>query len=261
MGGAPPLYAALLRHPDLATRDLSTVKSISSGAAPLPVEMIDALRRRFGADVVIAEGYGLTEVTMGATQNPAHRSGDRRTGTVGIPVPDTEVRVVGPDGAPLPAGEAGEVCIKGPQVMTGYKDRPEETAAALRDGWLHTGDVGVVDEDGYLRIVDRQKDMLIYKGYNVYPRELEEILFRMPGVVGAAVVGRPDPDVGELAVAFVVAPGLDQAGAESIMTVVNEQVLPYKRLREIRLVDEIPVSAAGKVLKRELRERLTTVPG
>jgi long-chain acyl-CoA synthetase len=261
MGGAPPLYAALLRHPDLVTRDLSTVQSISSGAAPLPVEMIDALRRRFGADVVIAEGYGLTEVTMGATQNPAHRSGDRRIGTVGIPVPDTEVRVVGPEGAPLPAGEAGEVCIKGPQVMTGYKDRPEETAAALRDGWLHTGDVGVLDADGYLRIVDRQKDMLLYKGYNVYPRELEEILFRVPGVVGAAVVGRPDPDVGELAVAFVIAPGLDRAGAEALMTAVNEQVLPYKRLREIRLVDEIPVSAAGKVLKRELRERLTTVSG
>jgi long-chain acyl-CoA synthetase len=140
--------------------------------------------------------------------------------------------------------------------MLGYKDRPEETAAALVDGWLRTGDVGVLDDDGYLRIVDRKKDMLIYKGYNVFPRELEELLFARPGVVGAAVVGRPDPMVGELPVAFVVAPGLDEAGAEALMAAVNEQVVPYKRLRELHLVDAIPVSAAGKVLKRELRKRL-----
>jgi long-chain acyl-CoA synthetase len=140
--------------------------------------------------------------------------------------------------------------------MTGYKDRPEETAATLVDGWLRTGDVGVIDEDGYLSIVDRKKDMLIYKGYNVYPRELEELLFARPGVVGAAVVGRPDPVVGELPVAFVVAPGLGEDGGAALMATVNEQVLPYKRLRELHLVDAIPVSAAGKVLKRELRERL-----
>lgn len=256
MGGAPPLYAALLRHPDFAKRDLSSVRALNSGAAPLPVEMIAALHRRLGEDVAIIEGYGLTEVTMGATANPSNRSGLRRQGTVGVPVPDTEVRVVDPEGEPVPVGETGEVVIRGPQVMVGYKDRPEETAATLRGGWLHTGDVGVLDEDGYLRIVDRTKDMLLYKGYNVYPRELEELLFREDGVVGAAVVGRPDPEVGELAVAFVVAPGRTQEEAEAIRAAVNAQVLPYKRIREIRLVDEIPVSAAGKVLKRELRERL-----
>lgn len=256
IGGAPPLFGALLRHPDLATRDLSTVQSLGSGAAPLPVEMIHALRARFGADVVIAEGYGLTEVTMGATCGPAARSAVRKVGTVGLPVADTEIRVVDPDGTPLPAGEAGEVCIRGPQVMTGYRDRPEETAATLRDGWLHTGDVGVLDGDGYLRIVDRLKDMLLYKGYNVYPRELEELLFAAGRVAGAAVVGRPDPMVGELPVAFVVAPGLDDAGAAALMDTVNAQLTPYKRLREIHLVDAIPVSAAGKVLKRELRDRL-----
>jgi long-chain acyl-CoA synthetase len=256
MGGAPPLYAALLRHPDFPKRDLSSVRALSSGAAPLPVEMIEALHRRLGADVVITEGYGLTEVTMGATSNPSGRSALRKQGTVGPPVPDTEVRVLTADGAPAGVGEAGEVVIRGPQVMIGYKDRPEETAATLREGWLHTGDVGVLDEDGYLRIVDRTKDMLLYKGYNVYPRELEELLFREDGVVGAAVVGRPDPEVGELAVAFVVAPGRTAADAEAIRESVNAQVLPYKRIREIRLVDEIPVSAAGKVLKRELRELL-----
>jgi long-chain acyl-CoA synthetase len=172
MSGAPPLYGALIRHPEFATRDLSSVRTLSSGAAPLPVEMIQALQRRFGDDVVIAEGYGLTEVTMGATIGPGARSAVRKAGTVGVPVPDTEVRVVDPAGddmSPLPPGEPGEVVIRGPQVMTGYKDRPEETAAALVDGWLRTGDVGTFDEDGYLSIVDRKKDMLIYKGYNVYP--------------------------------------------------------------------------------------------
>jgi len=259
MGGAPPLFGALVRHPEFTTRDLSSVRGISSGAAPLPVELIQALHRRFGADVAITEGYGLTEVTMGATIGPSARSAVRKVGTVGLPVPDTEIRVVDPAGAdldPLPTGEAGEVCIRGPQVMTGYKDRPEETAAALVDGWLRTGDIGTLDEDGYLSIVDRKKDMLLYKGYNVYPRELEELLHARPGVTGAAVVGRPDPVAGELPVAFVVAPGLSEPDGTALMDAVNAQVLPYKRLRELHLVDEIPVSAAGKVLKRTLRERL-----
>jgi long-chain acyl-CoA synthetase len=259
MGGAPPLFGALLQHPDLATRDLSSVRSIASGAAPMPVEMIEALRRRFGPEVVIAEGYGLTEVTMVATMGPQGRSGVRKPGTVGLPVYDTEVRIVDPAGVDvvsLPAGEPGEVCIRGPQVMPGYKDRPEETAAVLVDGWLRTGDIGTLDEDGYLSIVDRKKDVLLYKGYNVYPRELEELLHTRPGVVGAAVVGRPDPVAGELPVAFVVAPGLREPDAVALMEAVNAEVLPYKRLREVHLVDEIPVSAAGKVLKRTLRERL-----
>ncbi len=255
MGGAPPLFGALLQHPEFATRDLSGVRSISSGAAALPVEMIRAMQRRFGDDVVIAEGYGLTEVTMGATIGPGGRSAVRKVGTVGIPVYDTEVRIMNGD-EETATGEAGEVCIRGPQVMVGYKDRPEETAEALVDGWLHTGDIGTLDADGYLAIVDRKKDMLIYKGYNVYPRELEELLHGQAGVRGAAVVGRPDVMVGELPVAFVVAPGLSEDDGKNLLTAVNEQVTPYKRLRELYLVDEIPVSAAGKVLKRELRERL-----
>jgi long-chain acyl-CoA synthetase len=262
LGGAPPLFGALLRHPDLATRDLSSVRSITSGAAPMPVEMIEGLRRRFGNEVVIAEGYGLTEVTMVATMGPQARSGVHKPGTVGLPVYDTEVRVVDPAGGdltPLPVGEPGEVCIRGPQVMAGYKDRPEETAAALVDGWLRTGDIGTLDEDGYLSIVDRKKDMLLYKGYNVYPRELEERLHARPGVIGAAVVGRPDPVAGELPVAFVVAPGLGEPEAVALMEAVNAEVLPYQRLREVHLVDEIPVSAAGKVLKRTLRERLVAL--
>jgi long-chain acyl-CoA synthetase len=205
---------------------------------------------------------------MIATGNPAFRSGTRKPGTVGVPVFDTEItiRPIG-GGDPLPTGERGEVCIRGPQVMRGYWHRPEATADSIDpEGWFHTGDVGILDEDGYLAIVDRTKDMLLYKGYNVFPRELEEILFGVPGVGGAAVVGRPDEEAGELPVAYVVRKA-DDAGAaltaESLMAAVNEHVVHYKRLRDVVFVDAIPVSAAGKVLKRELaaREREAAVLG
>jgi long-chain acyl-CoA synthetase len=256
MGGAPPIFVALLRHPDFATRDLSSVRAIASGAAALPVEVIEGLKLRLPG-AVVGEGYGLTEATMGAVSNPSHRSGVRKPGSVGIPVFDTEVRIVpfdadSPDASCL-TGEEGEVCLRGPQTMLGYHNRPEETAAALVDGWLHTGDIGVLDDDGYLRIVDRKKDMLIYKGYNVYPRELEELLFTHPDVANAAVVGRPDLEAGDMPVAFVVLRAGASATVEDLMAHVNEKVTPYKKLREVKLIDAIPVSAAGKVLKRELR--------
>jgi long-chain acyl-CoA synthetase len=234
------------------------VRVISSGAAPMSVEMINRLRA-LAPGAVVTEGYGLTEVTMGATAAPVHQSGTRKAGTVGVPVFDTEVRIIDADGNPVPSGERGEVCVRGPQVMAGYHNRPDATAEVLNDGWLRTGDIGTLDDDGYLSIVDRMKDMLLYKGYNVYPRELEELLAAQPGVVAAAVVGKPDADVGELPVAFVV-PGSSTLSADSLMAAVNEQVVPYKRLRDVLLVDQIPVSAAGKVLKRELRARFTA-PG
>ena len=243
IGGAPPIFVALLRHPLIDEVDLSSVRGISSGAAPLPVEVIEELKKRF-PDALIGEGYGLTEVTMGATANPSWRSGERKVGTVGVPVFDTEVTLV-----------EGEVCIRGPQVMRGYHGQREATDEVLADGWLRTGDVGAIDEDGYLTIVDRKKDMLIYKGYNVYPRELEEMLFQHPAVANAAVVGKYDVAVGDLPVAFVVLS--EPAGdADAVMAWVNERVTPYKKLREIHVVDQIPVSAAGKVLRRELRDRL-----
>ncbi|RSM64953.1 acyl-CoA synthetase [Kibdelosporangium aridum] len=256
MGGAPALYAALLACPDITTRDLSTVRNIGSGAAPMPHEMTNALQRIM-PDAVITEGYGLTEVTMGAAASPTWVSGLRKVGTVGVPVFDTEIKLVPVEGGSeaVPVGEPGEVCVRGPQVMTGYHNRPEETAEVLVDGWLHTGDIGVFDEDGYLSIVDRKKDMLIYKGYNVYPRELEELLIAHPSVAMAAVVGRKDVGAGELPVAFIV-PAKPDVDAEQVMADINEQVVPYKRLREIVVTDQIPISPAGKILKRELRERL-----
>jgi long-chain acyl-CoA synthetase len=164
------------------------------------------------------------------------------------------VRIDGIDGAAGP-GERGEVCVRGPQVMAGYHGRPAATAEVLTDGWLRTGDIGVLDPDGYLSIVDRMKDMMLYKGYNVYPRELEELLAAQSGVLAAAVVGKPDESVGELPVAFVV-PAARSVTAAGLMSAVNDQVAAYQRLRDVYLVDSIPVSAAGKVLKRELRARL-----
>jgi long-chain acyl-CoA synthetase len=256
IGGAPPVFVALLQVPGIADADLSSVRSFTSGAAPLPVPLIERMKALVPG-AVIGEGYGLTEVTMQATGNPPHTSGVRKAGTVGVPLPDTEIsiRPLG-GGGPLPVGERGEVCIRGPQVMRGYAGRPDATAEAIdAGGWFHTGDVGVLDADGYLSIVDRTKDMLLYKGYNVFPRELEELLFALPGVAAAAVVGRPDPEAGELPVAYVVRRA-DDAGAalsgEGVLAAVNDQVTPYKRLRDVVFVDALPVSPAGKVLKREL---------
>jgi long-chain acyl-CoA synthetase len=259
IGGAPPVFVALLQVPGIEDADLSSVRGVSSGAAPLPVPLIERLKALL-PEAIIGEGYGLTEVTMQATGNPAFRSGTRKPGTVGLPIFDTEIsiRPLG-GGDPLPVGERGEVCIRGPQVMRGYAHRPEATAESIdAEGWFHSGDVGVLDEDGYLAIVDRTKDMLLYNGYNVFPRELEEHLFGVPGIAGAAVVGRPDESAGELPVAYVVRTA-DEPGAaltaESVMAAVNGKVTPYKRLRDVVFIDAIPVSAAGKVLKRELAAR------
>ncbi|MCR5978401.1 AMP-binding protein [Gordonia jinghuaiqii] len=255
--GAPALYAALLACPDLETRDLGSVSNISSGAGPLPRSHIAALRARF-ENAVVTEGYGLTEATMGVAIGPTWVSGLRKPGTVGVPVFDTEIGLVDPDsGVPVETGEQGEIVVRGPQVMRGYHNRPQETAEVLdEEGWLRTGDIGVLDEDGYLTIVDRSKDMLIYKGYNVYPREIEEILTARPEVYGAAVVGRPDQAVGEIPVGFVVPAAGATIDPSVLMDEVNAMLLPYKRIREIHVVEDLPISGAGKVLKRTLRERL-----
>jgi long-chain acyl-CoA synthetase len=255
IGGAPQLYIPLMNHPDFEQYDLSHVKWVGSGAAPLPVAIIEKLTGAFGVEY-ISEGYGLTECAMGATMTPPSAAG-ARAGSVGLPVFDTEVKIVEViTGNELPAGQEGEVLIKGPQVMKGYYNKPEATAEVLKDGWLHTGDIGKMDEDGYLFITDRLKDMIIYKGYNVYPRELEEILIRHPAVEQCAVVGKPDLDAGEIPVAFIkLAPG-KEANREEVMQFLNTEVAAYKKIREVIFINEIPVSGVGKVLKRVLREQL-----
>nr|WP_271210846.1 AMP-binding protein [Rhodococcus wratislaviensis]GLK36431.1 long-chain acyl-CoA synthetase [Rhodococcus wratislaviensis] len=256
MSGAPTLFAALLASPDLVRRDLGSVRNISSGAGPLPHSHIRAIRNRFSR-ATITEGYGLTEATMGVAIGPTWVSGQGKPGTVGVPVFDTEIKLIDPEtGADVELGARGEILVRGPQVMRGYHDRPQETAEVLTEGWLYTGDIGIVDSDGYLSIVDRSKDMLIYKGYNIYPREIEEMLLARPEVHGAAVVGRPDAAVGEVPVAFVVLAAGPDVDLDTLQREVNAGLLPYKRIKEMHVIDTLPVSGAGKILKRTLRERL-----
>jgi long-chain acyl-CoA synthetase len=254
LGGAPQLYIPLVNLPDFDSYDLSGIKLAASGAAPLVKSVLDKMLDAFSG--LVSEGYGMTECTMGATSNPPERS-KIRPGSVGIPVFDTECKVVDLEtGEDLPPEKEGEICIKGPQVMQGYWNKPEETAEVLKDDWLYSGDIGKMDEDGYFYITDRKKDMIIYKGYNVYPRELEEAIFTHPAVEQCAVVGKPDLDVGEAPVAFVQLKQDADITAEEVMEHTNSQVAAYKKIREVKFLDAIPVSAAGKVLKRQLRDML-----
>lgn len=254
LGGAPQLYIPLVSHPDFQKYDLSSIKLAASGAAPLARSVLDKMMEAFSG--VVAEGYGLSECTMCATFNPPFKD-KVRPGSVGLPLFDTEIKILDLlTQKELPPGEDGEICIRGPQVMKGYWMRPDETAKTLIDGWLYTGDIGHLDEDGFLYITDRKKDMIIYKGYNVYPRELEEVIFTHPAVEQCAVVGKEEVEVGEAPVAFVKLKGDSSLTENELMDYVNTRVAAYKRLREVFFVDQLPVSAAGKVLKKELRRWL-----
>ena len=255
IGGAPQLFIPLVNHPDFKKYDLSTLKLVGSGAAPLPVPVLEVMLTNIPG--VITEGYGLTEVTCTSHVNPPFREGIK-PGSVGLPIADTEVKIVDPETGTkeLPPGETGEICIKGPQVMQGYWNKPEETKNVLRNGWVYTGDIGREDEDGYFYILDRKKDMLIYKGYNVYPRDLEEVMARHPTVQQCAVVGRPDPEAGEIPVAFIVLKEGEEATAEELLDYCARNVAPYKKIRQVIFKKQLPASGAGKVLKKELRKEL-----
>ncbi|MEP9385068.1 AMP-binding protein [Nocardioides sp. KR10-350] len=212
--------------------------------------------REIFPSAMLNEGYGLTEGTCLVTSAPGFHGARRKLGSVGLPVPDTEVEIRDAVGRVLPAGEPGELWVRGPQVTAGYQGHPELTREQYADGWLRTGDVGYIDEEGFVFISDRLKDMLIYKGYNVYPRELEELLVQHPAVTSAAVVGRSDPSVGQIPVAFVVARPRAEVDPEELKAYVAERVLPYKKVREVHLVPSLPANPAGKILKTELRSRL-----
>ncbi|MEJ2871690.1 AMP-binding protein [Actinomycetospora sp. OC33-EN08] len=261
LSGAPAMYHALLAHPDARTRDLSSVRSVTSGASPMAVAQAERIAALM-PNAIVLEGYGLTEATMALCTSPSERSAHRRIGTVGAPIANTELALleVGtgrPGDEPVGVGERGEIWARGPQVMRSYHERPDETAEALVDGWLRTGDIGVVGEDGLVSVVDRAKDMLLFKGYNVYPRELEERLVARPEVATAAVVGLPDDAVGEFPTAAVVlSAGSGPDAVAGLLAAVNAEVRPYERLRRVFVVDALPMSAAGKVLKRDLREVL-----
>jgi len=254
LGGAPQLYIPMVQHPEFKNVDMSRIKLAVSGAAPLPVPVLEQMLENFSG--IVNEAYGMTEVVMMGIANPPTRDG-LKAGSVGLPVFDTHAKVIDLEtGEPLPPGKEGEICMKGPQCMMGYWQKPEETAKVLIDGWVHSGDIGYYDDDGYYYITDRKKDMVIYKGHNVYPRELEEILFEHPKVGHCAVLGKKDDKGGEIPVAFIQLKPDTEAEPEEFMSFVNDKVANYKFLREIYFIDEIPVSAAGKVLKKDLREQL-----
>jgi len=246
----PPIMLALAKHPLVDKHDLSKVVSILSAAAPLGRDVGDEVAARLGC--VVKQGYGMTEASPCTHIVPDELN---RPGSVGLTAPNTECKIVGVEtGAAVGPGEPGEVWVRGPQVMKGYLNRPDATAATVNeDGWLLTGDVGQMDEDGYLYIVDRIKELIKYKGYQVAPAELEALLAAHPSIADAAVIGSPDEEAGEIPKAFVVLKG--EIAADEIVAYVAERVSPYKRIRQVEIVDQIPRSASGKILRRVLIEQ------
>ncbi|WP_290597452.1 MULTISPECIES: long-chain-fatty-acid--CoA ligase [unclassified Archaeoglobus] len=250
--GVPTMYAAIINYPEVKKYNLKSVKACISGAAPLPIEV----KRRFEeiTEGKLVEGYGLSETSPVALANPVY--GVNKEGSIGIPFPDTYAVIIDDEGKILPVGEVGEIAIKGPQVMKGYWKMEEETKKVLVNGWLLTGDVGKMDEDGYFYIVDRKKDMIIAGGYNIYPREVEEVLYEHPAVVEAAVVGVPDPYRGETVKAFIVLKPeyKGKVSEEEIIKFCRERLAAYKVPRIVEFRDELPKSAVGKILRRVLRD-------
>jgi long-chain acyl-CoA synthetase len=250
--GVPTIYSALLHHPDIAKYNLNSIELCVSGAAPLPAELQQKFESITGAKIL--EGYGLTETSPVTHGNPFF--GKRKKGSVGLPYPDTQVRIIDLEtGEDVPLGQEGEVLLKGPQVMKGYWNRPEETAAVLKDGWLYTGDIGKMDEEGYLYIVDRKKDMIIAGGFNIYPREIDEILYQHPKVAEACSVGVTDEYRGETVKAFVVLKQGETATEQEILDFCKERLAAYKRPRYVEFLPSLPKSTVGKVLRRVLAEQ------
>jgi long-chain acyl-CoA synthetase len=251
MPGVPTMYIALEHQPDVGPDELSSLDICISGAAPLPAA-VQADFPRIAPMARLVEGYGLTEASPVTHCNPCNGA---RPGTVGIPFADTDCRIIDPDSwDDMPEGQVGEVAASGPQLMLGYWKRDDETERVIKDGWLRTGDMGFVDEDGFLHIVDRIKDMIIAGGYNVYPREIEEVLFHHPGILEASVVGYQSEYRGETVRAFIVRrPGSTVTEAE-IIAYCKEELAAYKVPKMVEFVDELPKSLIGKVLRRKLRE-------
>jgi long-chain acyl-CoA synthetase len=232
----------------------SSISFCVSGGSSLPVEILRRFERQFKAKIY--EGYGLSECSPVCIENPFGKK--TKAGSIGVPIPGFEARIVDNTGNDTPTNQVGELIVKGPGVMKGYLNRPVETAEAIVEGWLHTGDLARMDNESYIYIVDRIKDMVIRGGYNIYPREIEELLYEHPAVVEAAVYGIPHPDLGEEVAADVVLKAGSEISGDEIRLFVKEQVAPYKYPRVIRIVDDLPKSHTGKVLKRELRKQHKT---
>jgi long-chain acyl-CoA synthetase len=247
--GVPTMYNAMLHDEHAGDADTSTLRVCASGGAAMPGEVLRAFEERFGCEIL--EGYGLSETSPIASFN--HPDRERKVGSIGTPIAGVEMKVVDDDGHDVPAGEVGEIVIRGHNVMKGYWRNDEATREAIRDGWFSSGDMAKVDDDGYFFIVDRKKDLIIRGGYNVYPREIEEVMYEHPAVAEAAVVGVPHDELGEEIAAFVaLKPGQDAEPAE-LQAFVKEQVAAYKYPRQVYLVDELPKGPTGKILKREIK--------
>jgi acyl-CoA synthetase (AMP-forming)/AMP-acid ligase II len=248
----PPIVLALSKNPIVDNYRLPKLKTIFSGAAPLDESLTRACMQRLGCD--LRQGYGMTETSPVTHSSPADPA-QVKFGSVGVPAPNTECKVVDlVTGQPLGPGQEGEVCVRGPQVMKGYLNRPEATAATIdSEGWLHTGDIGYADDEGHFFIVDRAKELIKYKGFQVPPAELEAVLLKHECVADAAVIPCPDDEAGEVPKAFVVLKG--EASARQLMDFVAEHVAPYKRIRVLEFIDKIPKSASGKILRRVLIQK------
>jgi len=247
--GVPTMYAAMLHAPDGDPAQTATLRTCISGGASLPLEILRGFEEKFGC--VILEGYGLSETSPVASFNLPDRP--RKPGSIGVPVEGVQMRLVDDLGQPSPEGEIGEIAIKGPNVMKGYLGKPEATAEAITDGWFRTGDLAKVDEDGYFYIVDRKKDLIIRGGYNVYPREIEEVLHEHPAVAEVAVIGIPHDSLGEEVGAAVALKPDASATPEELRAFARDKIAAYKYPRQIWLVDELPKGPTGKILRREVK--------
>ncbi|GIL15822.1 MAG: long-chain-fatty-acid--CoA ligase [Chloroflexota bacterium] len=250
--GVPALYIGFINNPDVHKHDLRSIKACLSGAAPLPQEVQTGFEMLTQGRLV--EGYGMTESSPLTHANPLH--GERRAGSIGVPVPSTDARIVDPENPDtvMPPGAVGELAIKGPQVFQGYWNRPEESVNTLRNGWLITGDIARMDDDGFFYIVERKKDMIIIGGYKVFPRDIEEELFKHPKIQEATVIGVPHPKMGEVPKAFVVLKAGEKATAQEIIDYMTQNVADYKVPRQIEFREALPKTLIGKVLKRQLVE-------
>ncbi|WGH81133.1 AMP-binding protein [Auritidibacter ignavus] len=250
----PTILAHLTALPAEAMPDTSSLRFAVCGAAPASAELLQRAEEMF--DIAIVEGYGLTEGTCASASNPIE--GVRKPGTVGIALPGQQIRIVDPEGNEVPTGETGEIIISGPTVMRGYLGKPEATAKTVVDGWLHTGDVGKLDEDGYLTIVDRIKDMIIRGGENIYPKEIESVLYGVEGVLEAAVISKPDPSLGEVPVARVSLYSGSTLTPEDLLAECRKHLTKIKVPVELTIIDEIPKNPVGKIDKPRLRQELST---
>ena len=249
--GVPTMYQYLLRYPELDEYDTSSLRIGVSGGASIPVEVLRAAEERFG--IVILEGYGLSETSPTATFNRSVEQ--RKVGSIGLPIWGTEAKVVDENDEEVAPGERGELILRGHHIMKGYYKKPEATEEAMKNGWFHTGDLATMDEDGFVFIVDRVKDMILRGGYNVYPREVEEAIYEHPGVAEAAVIGVPHEELGEEVRAVVALKEGETATEEEIISFVKERVAQYKYPRSVLFMDDLPKTATGKILKRELVEQ------